>query len=120
MAFGSCTLAGSRRSSSGLPGATASEAIASAWCRPAPATPDDVQAACGELGGVAGQVATRPLVDELVARDPDLPAVVGVPVTLLVARVDQHTLNLKGSDPLRVVEGCCGYGLLVPEQWSHT
>ena len=53
-----------------------------------------VEAAIGQRGIVAGQEAAAAGLDEHEAGQPDLPAVVGVPVALLVADVDSHTRKL--------------------------
>jgi hypothetical protein len=50
----------------------------------------DPQATRGQLGRVAGEVAARVAVDDLIASDPDLTTVVGVPVALVVLDVDPH------------------------------
>jgi hypothetical protein len=71
---------------------------------------EDVEAAGRDLGGFATQVAPGLGIDELVPRDPDLPAVIGVPVPLLVAGGDLHRLNALNF----------GYGVRVPEPWSQT
>ena len=51
------------------------------------------QTSRGQLGSVAGEVAARLAVDHLIPGDPDLAAVVGVPVALVVLDVDLHGLQ---------------------------
>ena len=65
MALGSCSFPGSRRSSSGLPGVTASDGNRFRVMAAGTGHTHHAQTALAELGGIAGQVATRAVVDEL-------------------------------------------------------
>jgi hypothetical protein len=77
---------------------------------------DHSQPLGGQLGRVAGQVPARAGVDELVPRHPDLASVVGVPVTLLVAGVDNHPTE-SGSCSCLDKPGTCPF---VPSKMEPT
>ena len=98
----SCSLPGSRRRASGLPGASDVRPSAPAWKRPAPATPSDVQPALGERRRVTTRGRPR-----RPGRSADIPAshtlaaVVGIPVALGVLDVDRdaHAAEVRPPAP---------------------